>query len=404
MSTDFVEIMRQTVSSAADLEGLLAEIAAGAAVRERERIAPHDEIRRLARAGAGALRVPVELGGGGVSLRELFAFVVRLARADANVAQSLRAHYHFVEGRLAAADPAERERWLPLVARGAIFGNATVERTTRDIFGFETTLAPAGDGTYRLNGTKYYSTGSLYADHVVVAARRVERAAGDGPDAAGEVVSVVVPADRDGVVLEDDWDGMGQRLTASGTSRFADVVVRPDEILPSAIGAPAPAPRGAFLQLYLVAVMAGIAAAAADDAAAVARGRSRTFSHASAELPAADPLIQEAVGRIVADAFAAESAVLAAAEALDAAVDPDGMHEAARRVAAAQVVVSELAVAAGARLFDAGGASATTRAANLDRHWRNARTVASHNPAMYKARALGDLAINGARLPTNGFF
>ena len=128
------------------IDQLLDEIAAGAAERERDRVPPHEAIRRIGSAGLGALRVPSAHGGPGRSLRELFAFVIRLAEADSNIAQSLRAHYHFVEARLAAADAAERERWFPEVVRGAIFGNATVERTTRELFGFETTLAPNGDG------------------------------------------------------------------------------------------------------------------------------------------------------------------------------------------------------------------------------------------------------------------
>ena len=82
--------------------------------------------------------------------------VIRLAAADSNVAQSLRAHFHFVEARLAAADERERERWLPEVVEGLLFGNATVERTTRDMFGFETKLTRDGEH-YRLRGTKYYS-------------------------------------------------------------------------------------------------------------------------------------------------------------------------------------------------------------------------------------------------------
>jgi alkylation response protein AidB-like acyl-CoA dehydrogenase len=377
------------------LDQLLQEIAAGAADRERDRVPPHDVIRRIGRAGLGALRVPEAHGGPGRSLRELLALVIRLAEADSNVAQSLRAHYHFVEARLAAADPAERDRWLPEVVRGAIFGNATVERTTRDLFGFETRLAPNGDG-HVLRGTKYYSTGSLYADWVSVAAVTT----------AGAVVSVIVPADRAGVRLDDDWDGMGQRLTASGTSHFDAVHVHDDEVLPSPIGSDSPAPRSAFLQLYLTAVMAGITRNVAADAAALARGRTRTFSHGSGALPAQDPLVQEVVGRIDADAFAAETVVLAAADALDAAagLDPEALHEASLRAARAQVLVTELATRSAQLLFDAGGASATGRDRNLDRHWRNARTLASHNPAMYKARALGDLRINGERLPANGFF
>jgi alkylation response protein AidB-like acyl-CoA dehydrogenase len=41
---------------------------------------------------------------------------------------------------------------------------------------------------------------------------------------------------------------------------------------------------------------------------------------------------------------------------------------------------------------------------NLDRHWRNARPLASHNPGTYKARAIGDHVINGSPLPASGFF
>ncbi len=391
---------------AVDVDAVLATIAEGAAERERDRVPPHDAVRLIARSGLGAVRLPRAAGGAGWSARELFAFLVRLAAADSNVAQILRAHYHFVEARLAAADPAERERWLPVVAAGALFGNGTVERTTRELFGFETTLTPQGDG-YVLDGTKYYSTGSLYADHVAVMAVL--------PD--GSVAAAIVPVERTGVTLEDDWDGMGQRLTASGTSRFERVRVAADEVLPTTVGDEDAAPRGAFLQLYLAAVQAGIVRNVVEDAIALVRRRTRTFSHGAGELPADDPLIQEVVGRLAADAFAAEAIVLAAADALDEAArrprgapgpagppDPDALHEASLQAAHAQVVVGELAMRAAQRLFDAGGASATSREANLDRHWRNARTLASHNPASFKARAIGDLLVNGRRLPANGFF
>lgn len=378
-----------------ELDRLLEAVADGAAERERDFVAPHEVIRLIARSGLGALRVPVAHGGAGASVRELFEVLIRLAEADSNVAQSLRAHFHFVEGRLAAADPAQRERWFAEVARGAIFGNATVERATREMFGFETTLTPDGD-RYVLNGTKYYSTGTLYSDWVTVGAVT--------PD--GTVVAAVVPTDREGVQIEDDWDGMGQRLTASGTSRFEDVVVHEHEVLPSPIGKDNAAPRGAFLQLFLVAVNAGITRNVAADAARVVRGRTRTFSHASGEVPSSDPLIQQLVGQIASNAFAAETVVLAAADALAAATggDPDALHEASLRTAKAQVIVSDLATRSAELLFSVGGASATSREANLDRHWRNARTIASHNPAIYKARAIGDLLINEQRLPTNGFF
>src|SRR5215207_7415078 len=107
-----------------DLDDLLRAVADGAAERERDRIPPHDVVRLIGASGLGALRVPVADGGPGASLRELFDVVIRLAEADPNVAQSLRAHFHFVEGRRAAADPRERTRWYPEVLAGRVFGNA----------------------------------------------------------------------------------------------------------------------------------------------------------------------------------------------------------------------------------------------------------------------------------------
>jgi len=55
-------------------------------------------------------------------------------------------------------------------------------------------------------------------------------------------------------------------------------------------------------------------------------------------------------------------------------------------------------------LFDVGGASATKKVTNFDRHWRNARTLSSHNPTTYKARSIGQYEISGTPLPAKGFF
>jgi hypothetical protein len=56
-------------------------------------------------------------------------------------------------------------------------------------------------------------------------------------------------------------------------------------------------------------------------------------------------------------------------------------------IAKAQLVGERLTLAAAERLFDTRGASATARKLNLDRHWRNTRTLASHSPLAYKAYA-----------------
>jgi alkylation response protein AidB-like acyl-CoA dehydrogenase len=384
----------------AQFADLFERIRADAAAGERDRRSPAAHIRELARGGFGALRVPCEFGGPGLTLRELFAVVIELAASDSNIAQALRAHFLFVEARRRSTDVTEQARWFGLVTAGRLVGNATVERDTKDIFGFTTRISRTDDGLV-LDGRKYYSTGTLYSDWVAVAAQ--------GPD--DRPVYAVVPVDRAGVELLDDWDGMGQRLTASGTTGFDNVAVAEDEILPRQLGGPHSPTWATFAQLYLCAVTVGVMQAVAHDAAHLVRGRQRTFSHASHERATDDHLIHQVVGRIASYAAVGRSAVLAVAERLDAieaasdsADQDERAREAALAAAIAQVVVSEHAPRACELIFDVGGASATSRQLNLDRHWRNVRTLTSHNPAMYKARAIGDFVINATPLPRNGFF
>lgn len=388
-----------------DLASVLDEIAAGAAERDRERGHPHAAIDAVRRARLGAVRLPVADGGAGYSLPELFGLVARLAEADPNVAQILRSHYSFVEQRLIGVDRDVRARWLAEVAGGAIFGNATTELGPRNV-GFGRVADPAtavrreGDRLL-LRGTKYYCTGTLYSDWVSVLTAH--------PD--GVPGAVVVPVDRAGVTVEDDWDGFGQRLTGTGTTRFEDVVVTADELI-AANQADGPYLHGAFLQLYLTATIVGIVRNVARDAVDLVRSRSRTFTHAPTPEASTDPVLLRTVGEIASQAFAAEATVDAAALALgwatesvvDGVSDPELAHEASLRVAQAKVVVDALGARVSTELFDVGGASATARGRGLDRHWRNVRTLASHNPASYKAVAIGDHLVNGTRLPDNGFF
>jgi alkylation response protein AidB-like acyl-CoA dehydrogenase len=222
-------------------------------------------------------------------------------------------------------------------------------------------------------------------------------------------VQAIIPADRTGVELFDDWDGFGQRTTASGGTRFTDVAVLPHEVITVSEGNML-GHATAFLQLYLASVAVGIAYAAFDDAVDYVRTKARPASHSVANSAATDPFVLEAVGEISAAATSAEAIVLTAADAIDRLVgggkqsDPDALADVAVTVARAQLIAERLTISAAGRLFDTGGASATARALNLDRHWRNARTIAGHSPLAYKAYAAGDYAVNGTWPAANGYF
>lgn len=390
------------------LASLITAIGDGALERERTGERPFAAIDLIRRERLGALRVPQADGGGGASLRELFATVITLATADVNVAHILRGHFSHVEERL-RLDEEQRRRVTALALSGAIVGNASTElgSTPAGAFTWKTQLRPDGTG-FRLNGTKFFTTGTLYADYAEVIA--------SDPD--GATVIALVPTDRAGVTVLDDWDGMGQRATGTGTATFSDVAVSADEILQFAPAdadtePPALYLSGAFFQLYVTALEAGVLQSLRADAVAHVHQRPRSFAWAPTPAAADDPLLQLEIGEIAAAAFAAEATVLAAADALAAAFDADVRgddpdlklaHEASLQAAAAKVVVDALAQKAASQIFDVGGASVVRQTHLLDRHWRNIRTLASHNPTSYKAQAIGAYHVLGTKLPGSGYF
>ncbi|TCU84021.1 alkylation response protein AidB-like acyl-CoA dehydrogenase [Curtobacterium sp. PhB191] len=369
-------------------------IAAGAVEREQSRSLPHEAVRWLADSGFTAVTVPTSSGGAGASATDLFALLIRLAEADSNIPQLLRAHFAFVEELLLEPDVVRRDEWFTRIAAGEVFGNASHERSTAAVGSLSTHIVPDGDG-WRLHGEKHYSTGTIFADWTTVSART--------PD--GHTVGVTVRVDDPGVEVRDDWNGFGQRLTGSGTTRFDGVRVELWQLRPERAERRTVLP--AFLQTVLLASLAGVGAVAARDAASFVRSRTRHYQHGVGATAATDPLVQSVVGRIASDAIAAEALVLDAAAAIDAAHGAiesgddgaDALIDAAElRTIALQGVVVEIVLRAATTLFEVGGASATDRDRSLDRHWRNARTLSSHNPVVFQQRVIGDHLVNGSPL------
>lgn len=404
----FVPHAAERVAPPADLatlrlraEGLLPEIAAGASRRESARLLPYRWIRRIAEAGLYTWRVPKALGGPGGSVHDVIGFVIDLAAVDSNAAQALRPGLGFIEGVLAASrtgpagQPELAAHWLPRVLAGQVFGNAGWERGGPN--GQVTARITRHGQGFRASGTKFYSTGGLFSDWIASIAL----------DDEGRETSFTVPRDRPGLRLVDDFDAIGQRLTASGTTVFENVAVHPDEIRP-----PMPrdrrSPLPPFYQLFLAAVEAGIARNALADAVALTQQHARPIKHSSAQRSVDDPYVQETVGQIAAQAYAAQATVLRAAETIDAAwgqgLSPESLTRASVEVAQAQLFAVQAALAAAEKAFDVAGATATLRVHNLDRHWRNARTVANHNPRQWKAAAVGAWWLSGTEPPTSGLF
>ena len=393
----------KTLSTGADYERLaarfrpiFARIAEGAVERERSRSLPYEQIAWLKEAGFGAVRVPSEYGGAGASLPQLFQLLIELAEADSSVPQALRGHFAFVEDRLNAHASAPQDKWFARFVAGELVGNAWTEVGDVKIGDVITRVSRQGE-QWVVNGTKYYSTGSIFADWIDLYARR---------DDNGADVIAAVSTRQNGVRQSDDWDGFGQRTTGSGTSVFVDAVVEEENIIDFATRFKY---QTAFYQLVLIAVLAGSGRAALRDFSHEVRQRTRIFSTGNASRVSQDPQVLQVIGKASALVYAAEATALRAAipaqRAYEARFGNDAAAEHAANVAAelesaqAQVAIAELTLRITTDLFNALGASATSEKKQLDRHWRNARTAASHNPLIYKERIIGDWEVNGTEPP-----
>ena len=161
------------------------------------------------------------------------------------------------------------------IAAGETIGSGVSETGEARVGQFDTVIRRRG-GERVVDGRKFYTTGSLFADWIHLSAQ----------DEDGAPVVAAVSTRAPGVEIVDDWDGFGQALTASGTAHFTGVVVEPDWIKPD----PARFPYAmAFFQLVHLATLAGIGRAAAEDVARLVAERRRVYSHGNAAHTRDDP-------------------------------------------------------------------------------------------------------------------
>jgi alkylation response protein AidB-like acyl-CoA dehydrogenase len=383
---------------AAPFRPIFERIRERAVARDVGRVLPRDEIRWLRDAGFSTLRLPVERGGLGLTLPELFGLLIELSEADPNITNAYRSHLGFTEDVLNAPAGPWRDAWFKHLGNRETIGSGFSELGEGKIGTWSTRLVREGDG-WVLNGEKYYTTGSLYADWITLGAADAE----DNP------IGALVPTGAAGVEILDDWDGFGQSLSASGTARFKDVAISEDLLKPTALRFPY---SGGFFQLVHLATLAGIGRAAASEVSRHVAERKRVYGRGNASRTAQDPQVLQIVGKVRSAAYSAGAITLKAVEALQRSYEANLSGDAASRkladrnaeleVSQSVTVVSSLILDASTILFDALGASAAKRSHGLDRHWRNARTIASHNPRIYHDRVVGDFAVNGTTPAPHG--
>ncbi|TCV98870.1 SfnB family sulfur acquisition oxidoreductase [Biostraticola tofi] len=375
------------------------QFAAGSSRRDRSRQLPYREIEQLKQSGLLALRVPRQFGGAEIDMLTFSRVLSTLAAGDPNIAQAVAPQFTNLEKLRLYGNDSQKKRYFSHALAGGLMSNAAAEKGGNFIGDVSTALQRL-DSRWRLDGRKAYSTGSLFSTLILVTALH--------PD--GGRAAVFVPVDRPGVKVHDDWDGMGQRTTSSGTTEYHHVIIEEDEILPAPAFGQRRTHEGSFAQLIHSAIDAGIARAALEDACAYGREHARVLRDSGVETATEDPYVLHTVGEMAIQTHGADALLERGARLLDKALEASYRNassadrllaEASVAIAEAKYATTEASLRVSESLFRLGGASATTQAMNLDRHWRNARTHTTHDPVSYKARAVGDYYLNGTLPPIN---
>ena len=388
-------IIRDDAEAIAVAHALAADFVQGAAIRDRDRIAPVRELDLFSQSGLWSINVPRALGGPELSYVTLSRVIAIISAADPSIGQIPQNHLGVVAAIRTVSDLAQQKRLFDFVLQGVRFGNAFSEFGSKRSADFETTFEDAGDHVI-VTGRKFYSTGAIFAHLVPIVAL----------DNQGRAWYAIAERDAPGLTVIDDWSSFGQRTTGSGTVILDHVAVPKTHLVPGYLGYERPTADGAIFQIIQAAVDTGIASAAIADTIAFVRAKSRPWIDSGQDRAADDPYTIQAVGDLTLRLHATEALLDRAGVAIDAAVaSPTSETVAVAQLATAEakVLSTELSVYAASKLFELAGTRSTLAAEALDRHWRNARTHTLHDPVRWKYAILGNHALNGVNPPLHAW-
>ncbi|MEE3717683.1 acyl-CoA dehydrogenase family protein [Tumidithrix elongata RA019] len=377
-------------------KALAQEFAATAIERDRLGGTPKAERDRIRASGLLGLIVPKEYGGIGETWITAFQISRELAKADSSLAHVYSYHHlGVVIPYLFGTEERKAQYYTDTVRNNWFWCNALNPLDRR------ATLTPDGTG-FLLNGIKSFCSGSKDSDILPITAVRED---------TSELTILVIPTQREGVQIHDDWDNIGQRQTDSGSISFNQVRVDGSEVFGARtqVDIPFRSLRACLTQLNLAHIYLGIAEGAFAAAKDYTRNQARPWLTSNAPSAAEDPYILKHYGEIWVDLQAVGSLTDKAALILQAAwqkgteLTAEERGQCAIAIATAKVAASKTGLEVTNRIFEVMGARATTSKYGFDRYWRNLRTFTLHDSVDYKIQDLGNWALND-RLPNPSFY
>ena len=124
---------------------------------------PHGQIGALKESGLLASRLPASLGAAAGDTPSTIGIIGEIAVGDPNVAQMLLIHYYGVEliTNLTSQSQGLQRQLADRVLAGDFITNSFNEVGTKTIMEFRTRVTSDRDHGWRIDGKKFYATGSL---------------------------------------------------------------------------------------------------------------------------------------------------------------------------------------------------------------------------------------------------
>lgn len=369
------------------LKNFCGELVQNAANLDRQGKTPLDERKQLQSSGLFNLIIPKEYGGLGESWENALKIVREIARADSSIAHIFSYQMIGVSTPHFYGQQNQKDHYYTITAQGnLIWGNAMNPRDPSTQL--ETKL-----NKFELNGSKSFCSGSVGSDVLIVTAHNEEN----------QLKVLVVPSNRKGVKIHNDWNCMGQRLTDSGSVSFDQVEVLADEILEISHAEQNntfSSLRPLIIQLMISNILIGIAQGAIDLAIEFTRNKKKGWQDTPKSNFCEDPYILNRYGEMISDTQAAMAiADLNATNYQNLWNNSDHVSEEERGkcaigISQTKVIANKVSLAISSNIFDVMGAKSTLDQLRLDRFWRNARTFTLHDNIDYKTRDIGNWALN----------
>ncbi|MDT5066202.1 MAG: hypothetical protein QOK02_2357 [Mycobacterium sp.] len=331
-----------------------------------------DDFAELVAAGYLKAPLPVRLGGSGLSLPELASEQRQLAYWAPATALAVNMHLYWVGSGADASTRglADVEWLLADVSAGAIFAAGHGERGNDvGLDDSQVRAVPQPDGSYRITGRKVFTSLSPVWNQIGIHAR--DDSDPDNP----LIVHTFVRRDDPGVRVEETWDALGVRATASHDTVFDDALAEAHKLVAThPVGPVYPDYVGTLLSWYLPllsSVYFGIARRALDVAIVGAQARSSLRSDISRH--AQKPAVQRQIAQ-------AEIKLEAVSALVDSVTNAGSGDWSPLRALAAK----EFATTTAREVVDIAvqvvGASSISRRHELERLYRDVRTGSLHPP------------------------